>query len=486
MLSANLRRIGGSSEALLDSPLALPTWFVAHVGILTAAGLAVHEAPAVLSSFETLPTLHSEAATADVPQESAAAPQDAAAVSDLVVSQAQAVPEQTEPNSEPAESESDSHALESQLEFHDAEVEPPSHDAETQLETHAEAEPNSLGAELASETHSESEPEAYTAVSEPGSHAGEAEHGSATNPLSQVSQTKLQQLLTWASDRHRFSRPADPSPAPNHNRGHAPLPSTDQQQDQVLHHMPSQPEEVDPAAVEVTLSDRDSDSESAEAYKPDSDQYSQHESVSPSTQPEQHVDSHDMGSCTQHAGACPADQADSAEQPDVCDTVSDESAEPDRGQSMLQFLKTVTWTAAPAIILALAWLAWRRQSFSSGTRGISSGSLGTTAEDEAVQPAAVATEEEEHEISDGPAASLAGKVGAVASASLHTASQAVSRATSRMTSMLQPGSEAEQEVDSAHGGSGCGVDAAGPEGSGARTTGRKKGKLSREVAALGE
>lgn len=416
-------------------------------------------------------------------------------MSDLVVSQTQAAPELTEPNFEPAESEHDFHAPESQHELHHAEAQPQSHDVETQLETHAEsepqsdnaqAEPESHGAELASETHSESELEARTAASEPEPHAGEAEHGSATNPLSLVSQTKLQQLLTWASDRHRFSRPADPSPTPDHNRGHNPLRSTDQQQDQVLHHMPSQPEEVDSAAVEGTLSVHDSDSKSAEAFKPNSDQYSQQDSVSPRAQPEQHPDSHDMVSCTQHDGACPADQADSAERHDFLDTASHESAEPDRGQSVLQFLKTVMWTAAPAIVLALAWLAWRRQSSSGGTRGISSGSLGNTVEDESAQPAAVATVEEEPEVSDGPAASLAGTVGAVASASLHTASRAVSRATSRMTSMLQPGSEAEQEVDSVCGGSGSGVDGAGPEGSGARTTGRKKGKLSREVAALGE
>lgn len=424
-----------------------------------------------------------EASITHQPSYAAAAAQDSAHESMVLAPEQSAthyaVPEHAQPESDPADgadSEPEAHAHEPQLEPHGAEAESEPPCAESELGAHV----------------SESWPEADASKAQPEAHAARTEHGPGPNPLSAVSQSKLQQLVAWASDRHRFSRPADSSAAAEQTAQ-----SIEQLQDQ----MPSQLSNQ--AAAVKGNSEQALDLAPAETTPMDSDQHSL------IAHGEQHADSASgaVDFQPQHGVDSTLDQADSFEQIADVNTASDESSQPDRAQNVLRFLKTVIWTAVPAFVLVLIWLLWPRHSSSSGG-SVDDGSQDEAAEEEApeaaaeVQEASPAAQE-----SSGPVT----RSRAAASSVRKSISRAASQARTGLKAALGSGSGEGQEADSAPGGSGVGVDGGAPEGSGsgadgsapagsgvgadggspmrsgARTGGRaKKSRLNRELAALGE
>ncbi len=408
------------------------------------------------------------------PPDSAAAAQDSAPESVVLVSGPElsatqdAVSEHAQLESDPADGadlEPEAHAQE--LEPSETETEAESPSAESELEAHI--------------TESWLEAGASEALHE--AHAARTEQGPATNPLSAVSPSKLQQLVAWASDRHRFSRPADSSAAPEQSH----------QSIEKLQEQPSSQLSNQPAAFEGVI---EQTSQSEPAISPtDSNQHN----------PIAHADSASGSMDFQpQPGVDPsADQADSFEQIADVNTASDESSQLGSPQAILRFVKTVIWTAVPALVLVLIWLLWPQHSSSSGGDG-DDGIQDEAAEEEAAEAAAEAQEA-------SPAAQESfGPVRAAASSVRRSISRAASQARSGLKAALGSGSAEGQEADSAPGGSGVGVDGSAPEGSGlgadgsaptgsgvgpdggspvrsgARTGGRaRKSRLNRELAALG-
>jgi hypothetical protein len=455
---------------------------------LTAAHDLTDEMLVLLGTVETLRVLVSEASTTRQPSDAAAAAQDSAPESAVLVSGPElsathdAVPEHAQPESDPADgvdSEPEAHAHEPELEPSEAEAETPS--AESELGAHV--------------TEAWPEADAFKAQPEkaqPEAHAARTEHGPATNPLGAVSQSKLQQLVAWASDRHRFSRPADSSAAPEQT-----VQSSEKLQDHMPSHMSNQPAAVK-GKSEQTL-----DSEPAGIIATDSNQHS------PIAHAEQHADSASgaMDFKPQPGVDSSVDQADSFEQIADVNAASDESSLPDKAQKVIRFLKTVIWTAVPAFALVLIWLLWPQHSSSSGGNGEDGIQYEAADDEEApevaaeVQEASPAAQE-----SSGPVT----RSRAAASSVRRSISRAASQARSGLKAALGSGSAEGQEADSAPWGSGVGVDGSAPEGSGsgadgsapagsgvgpdggspvrsgARTGGRaRKSRLNRELAALG-
>ncbi len=439
----------------------------------------------LLDTVGTLGAPVSEASTTRQPSDAAAAAQDSAPESVVLVSGPEqsathdAVPEHAQSESDladGADSEPEAHAQEPELEPGETEAEADTPSAESELRAHA----------------TESWPEAGAYEAPPETHAARTEHGPATNPLSAVSQSKLQQLVAWASDRHRFSRPADSSAAAE---------QTAQSIKKLPDHMPSHLSNQ-PAAVKGK-SEQTLDSEPAEITPTDSNQHS------PIAHAEQLADSASgaMDFKPQPSVDSSADQADSFEQIADVNTASDESSQPDTAQNVLRFLKTLIWTAVPAFVLVLTWLLWPQHSSSGGGNGDSDSQDEAAAEEEApevaaeVQEASPAAQE-----SSGPVT----RSRAAASSVRRSISRAASQARSGLNAALGSWSKEGQEADSAPGGSGVVVDGSAPEGSGsgadgsapagsgvgpdggspvrsgARTGGRaKKSRLNRELAALG-
>ncbi|DBA71613.1 TPA: hypothetical protein ACH3X2_001077 [Trebouxia sp. C0005] len=424
--------------------------------------------------------IHDDTDTADLAQEALVLKQDpqvdgTAGIHAFTDGQEQSATHDDVPKHAQPESDPGAHA-------HEPEPEP--------CETEAEAETPSAESELGAHV-TESWPQADNFEAQPETHAARTEHGPATNPLNAVSQSKLQQLIAWASDRHRFSRPADSSPAAEQTAQ-----SSEKLQDHMPSHLLNQP-----AAIEGN-SKQTLDIEPAEIIPTDSNQHS------PIAHAEQHANS---GSGTVDFKPQPgidssADQADSFGQIANVNTASAESSQPDNPQAILRFVKTVIWTAVPAFVLVLIWLLWPQQVSSSGGSG-DDGIQDEAAEEEApevvaeVQEASPAAQE-----SSGPVT----RSRAAASSVCRSISRAASQARSGLTAALGSGSQEGQEADSAPGGSGMGVDGSAPEGShsgadgsarvgsgvgpdgglpvrsGARTGGRaKKSRLNRELAALG-
>ena len=423
----------------------------------------------------------SEASTARQPSDAAAAAQDSAPESVVLVSGLEqsatrdAVPEHALSGSDTAD------VAASEPDAHEPELEP--------HETAAEAETPSAESELGAHA-TESWPEAGAYEAQPDTHAARTEQGPATNPLSAVSQSKLQQLVAWASDRHRFSRPADSSAAAELSNQ-----SIETLQDQSSSQLSNQP-----AAFEGVI---EQTSQSEPATSPtDSNQHSL------TAHAEQHADSASgaMDFKPQPGVDSSADPADSFEQIADVNTASDESSQPDTAQNVLRFVKTVMWTAVPAFVLVLLWLLWPQHSSSSGGSG-DGGIQDEAAEEEEPEVAAEVQEA-------SPAAQeISGPVTrsrAAASSVRRSISRAASQARSGLKAALGSGSGEGQEADSAPKGSGVGVDGSAPEGSGsgadgsapagsgvgpdggspvrsgARTGGcAKKSRLNRELAALG-
>ena len=431
----------------------------------------------LLGTVETLRAPMSEASTSPQPSDAAAAAEDSAPESVILVSGPEqgtshdAVPEHAQSESDPAggaDSQPEAHARESEPRGTEAEAVTPSAESE-------------LGAHVA-----ESCLEADAFKAQPETDAARTKKGPAINPLSVVSQSKLQQLVAWASDRHRFSRPADSSVAAE---------QTAQSSEKLQDHMPSQTSN-EPAAVKGN-SKQTLDTEPAEFIPTDSNQHS------PIAHAEQHADSaSDVMEFQPQPGIdSSADQACSVEQMTDFDTASDESSQPDKAQAVLWFVKTVIWTAVPTFVLVLIWLLWPQHSSSSGGGG-DDGVQDEAAEEEMpeaaaeIQEASPAAQE-----SSGPVT----RSRAAASSVRRSISRAASQARSGLKAALGSGSAEGQEADSAPGGSGMGVDGSAPEGSGsgaagswvgpdggsplrlgARTGGRaKKSRLTRELAALG-
>ncbi|DBA84168.1 TPA: hypothetical protein ACH3X1_006635 [Trebouxia sp. C0004] len=366
----------------------------------------------------------------------------------------------------------------------DADSEPRAHAHEPEVEpggAEAEAEIPSTESELGAHV---TEADAFKAP-----HAARTEHGPATNPLSAVSQSKLQQLVAWASDRHRFSRPADSSAAAEQTAQ-----SIEKHQDQIPSQLSNQP-----AAVE-NISERTSQSEPAEITPTDSKQHGL------TARAEQHADSASgaVDFQPQHSVDSSVDQPDSFEQIADVDTSLDESSQPDTAKTVPRFLKSVIWTAVPAFVLVLIWLLWPRHSSSSGDDG----SQDEAADEEEVPEAAEEVQEASPaaQESSGPVT----RSRAAASSVRRSISRAASQARTGMKAALGSGSGEGQEADSAPGGSCVGVDGGAPEGSGSgadgsapkgagvgpdggspvrsgsRTGGRaRKSRLNRELAALG-
>ena len=425
----------------------------------------------LLGTVKTLRAPVSEASSSRQPSDAAAAAEDSAPESVILVSGPEqgtshdAVPEHAQSETDPAagaDSEPAAHARESEPRGTEAEAVTPSAESE-------------LGAHVA-----ESCLEADAFKAQPETDAARTKQGPATNPLSVVSQSKLQQLVAWASDRHRFSRPADSSAAAELS-------------ERLQDHMPSQTSHQ-PAAAKGN-SKQMLDIKPAEIVPTDSNQHS------PIAHAEQHADSaSDVMKFQQQPGIdSSADQACSVEQMTDFVTASDESSQPDKAQAVLWFVKTVIWTAVPTFVLVLIWLLWPQHSSSSGGGG-DDGVQDEAAEEEVpeaaaeVQEASPAAQE-----SSGPVT----RSRAAASSVRRSISRAASQAGSGLKAALGSGSAEGQEADSAPGGSGVGVDGSAPEGSGAagpgvgpdggspvrsgaRTGGRaKKSRLNRELAALG-
>jgi len=448
---------------------------------LTAAHDLTDEMLRLLSNLQTLRAPVSEASTTRQPTDAAAAAQDSEPESVVLFSGPElsatqdAVSEHAQPESDPADgvdSEPEAHAQE--LEPSETETEAESPSAESELEAHI--------------TESWLEAGASEALHE--AHAARTEQGPATYPLSAVSQSKLQQLVAWASDRHRFSRPADSSAAPEQSH----------QSIEKLQEQPSSQLSNQPAAFEGVI---EQTSQSEPAISPtDSNQHN------PIAHAEQHADSASGSMDFQpQPGVDPsADQADSFEQIADVNTASDESSQLGSPQAILRFVKTVIWTAVPALVLVLIWLLWPQHSSSSGGDG-DDGIQDEAAEEEAAEAAAEAQEASPAaQESFGPVT----RSRAAASSVRRSISRAASQARSGLKAALGSGSAEGQEADSAPGGSGVGVDGSAPEGSGlgadgsapagsgvgpdggspvragARTGGRaRKSRLNRELAALG-
>ena len=424
------------------------------------------------NNLETLCAPVSENSTTCQPSEAAAAAQDSAPESAVLISGPElsashdAVPEHAQPESDPAD------GADSEPEAHAHEPEP--------CETEAEAETPSA----------ESWPEADAPEAQPETHAARTEQAPATNPLSAVSQSKLQQLVAWASDRHRFSRPADSSAAREQST----------QSIKELHDQSSSQLSNQPAAFEDVI-EQTSQSEPAEITPTDSNQHSL------TAHAEQHADSASGATefKPQPGVDSSADQADSFEQVADVNTASDESSQPHSPQNLLRFLKTVIWTAVPALVLVLIWLLWPQHSSSSGGDG-DDGIQDEAAEEEAAEMAAEVQEASPAaQESFGPVT----RSRAAASSVRRSISRAASQARSGLKAALGSASAEGQEADSAPGGSGVGVDGSAPEGSGsgadgsgptgsgvgpdggspvrsgARTGCTRKSRLNRELAALG-
>ncbi len=412
------------------------------------------------------------------PSDAAAAAQDSAPESVVLVlgpelsATHDAAPEHAQSESDPAD------GADSELEARAHQPEPEPHGAEAKAETpSAESE---LGAHL-----TESWPEAGASGTQSETRATRTEQGPATNPLSAVSQSKLRQFVAWASDRHRFSRPADSSAAAEQTAQ-----GSEKPQDHIPSHISNQP------AAAKDKSEQTLVLEPADIIPTDSNQHS------PKAHAEQHADFQ-----PQPGVASSADQADSFEQMTDFGTTSDESSQPDKAQSVLRFVKTVIWTAVPALVLVLTWLLWPQHSSSSGGGGDDVIQDEAAEEEEASEVAAEAQEASPAaQESSGPVT----RSRAAASSVRRSISQAASQARSGLKAALGSGSAEGQEANSAPGGSGVGVDGSAPEGSGsgadgsapagsgvgpdggspvrsgARTGGRaRRSRLNRELAALG-
>ena len=316
---------------------------------------------------------------------------------------------------------------------------------------------------------------------QPGIPVAEPEVKPDSNPLSHVSQSKLQDLVTWLSDRRRFNRPAESAATAQHPQ-HA---------KQTSSQLSSQLSEEAASAVrsEYLQTGHMQDSGSLAAPTVDNSPLTT-DDKSRQDQSEQSVslDPDVKDGQTHRASKSPSDQS--------ADSASDHLA----SSVLKQVLKTAARSTIPAAILLLTWLLWRHQTATNtGLSHAGSHGFELPAVEEEEEPAQVEShqpaQEEEGDLSEtmqeggSPTVSVAQRAGAAAKAVLQSVGRAASQATrSGLEAVQGSASGSGQEAESALEESQAGAMSDAPEGSrGAGSLGRaRKPKMSRELAGLGE